>query len=91
VLSQLRQIARIAAEPGGFQGGYGREAAMRRAVKQADAAHWERCLAQAARVEIVAKGQNLDAAGRSWGDAWIEFERLIAAIAKPRVAKELFA
>jgi DNA polymerase-3 subunit delta len=91
VLSQLRQIARFAAEPGGFAGGYGREAAMRRAVKQADASHWERCLAQAARVEIVAKGQNLDAAGRSWGDAWVEFERLIAAIAKPRVAKDLFA
>jgi DNA polymerase-3 subunit delta len=92
VLSQLRQLSRMAAETGGFAGGgYGREAAMRRALRNADPSHWERCLAQAARVEIFAKGQNLDAAGRSWGDAWIEFERLIAAIAKPRVAKELFA
>jgi DNA polymerase-3 subunit delta len=92
VLSQLRQLSRLAAEPGGSMGGgYGREAALRRALKGADPLHWERCLAQAARVEIFAKGQNLDAAGRSWGDAWIEFERLIAAIAKPRVAKELFA
>jgi len=92
VLNQLRQLSRLAAEPGGASGGgYGREAAMRRALKNADPLHWERCLAQAARVEIIAKGQNLDAAGRSWGNAWIEFERLIAAIAKPRVAKHLFA
>jgi DNA polymerase III subunit delta len=92
VLNQVRQLSRLAADPGGFAGGgYGREAALRRALKNADPSHWERCLAQAARVEIYAKGQNLDAAGRSWGDAWIEFERLIAAIAKPRIAKELFA
>ncbi|HEX5122248.1 MAG TPA: DNA polymerase III subunit delta [Rhodanobacteraceae bacterium] len=90
VLSQLRQLSRLAAEPGSG-GGYGREAAMRRAIRNADPQHWERCLAQAARVEIIAKGQNLDAAGRSWGNAWTEFERLIAAIAKPRVAKHLFA
>ena len=92
VLSQLRQLSGMAAEPGGFGGGgYGREAAMRRALRNADPLHWDRCLAQAARVEIFAKGQNLDAAGRSWGDAWIEFERLIAAIAKPRAAKALLA
>lgn len=91
VLSQLRQLSRLAAEPGSPGGGYGREAAMRRAIKNADPSHWDRCLAQAARVDLVAKGQNLDAAGRSWGNAWIEFERLIAAIAKPRVAKHLFA
>jgi DNA polymerase-3 subunit delta len=92
VLSQLRQLSRLAAEPGGASGGgYGREAAMRRALKSADPLHWERCLAQAARIDIIAKGQNLDAAGRSWGNAWIEFERLIAAIAKPRIAKHLFA
>jgi DNA polymerase-3 subunit delta len=92
VLNQLRQLSSMATEPGGFAGGgYGREAALRRALKNADPSHWDRCLAQAARVELVAKGQNLDAAGRSWGDAWVEFERLIAAIAKPRVAKQLFA
>jgi DNA polymerase-3 subunit delta len=91
VLNQLRQLSSMAAEPGGSGGGYGREAAMRRALRNADPLHWDRCLAQAARVEIFAKGQNLDAAGRSWGDAWIEFERLIAAIAKPRAAKALFA
>jgi DNA polymerase-3 subunit delta len=92
VLSQLRQLSSMAAESGGFGGGgYGREAAMRRALRNADPPHWDRCLAQAARVEMFAKGQNLDAAGRSWGDAWIEFERLIAAIAKPRAAKALFA
>jgi DNA polymerase-3 subunit delta len=92
VLNQLRQLSTMAAEPGGSGGGgYGREAALRRALRNADPLHWDQCLAQAARVEMFAKGQNLDAAGRSWGDAWIEFERLIAAIAKPRAAKALFA
>jgi DNA polymerase-3 subunit delta len=92
VLNQLRQLSSMAAEPGGSSGGgYGREAALRRALRNADSTHWDRCLAQAARVEMFAKGQNLDTAGRSWGDAWIEFERLIAAIAKPRAAKALFA
>ncbi|HKE47144.1 MAG TPA: DNA polymerase III subunit delta [Rhodanobacteraceae bacterium] len=66
-----------------------RENLFRRALKNSDSAHWERCLAQAARIDLIAKGQQLDAAGKSWGDAWIELERLIAAIAKPRAAAEL--
>ena len=93
VLNQLRMLSRLAADPGAFQRErtYGRETILRRALKNANNEHWERCLAQAARVELFAKGQNLDATGRSWGDAWIELERLIAAIAKPRAAAELFA
>ena len=93
VLNQLRMLSRLAADPGAFQRErtYGRETILRRALKNANGEHWERCLAQAARVELFAKGQNLDATGRSWGDAWIELERLIAAIAKPRAAAELFA
>ena len=93
VLNQLRMLSRLAADPGAFQRErtYGRETILRRALKNANNEHWERCLAQAARVELFAKGQNLDAVGRSWGDAWIELERLIAAIAKPRAAAELFA
>ena len=68
-----------------------REGLFRRALKSADGAHWERCLAQAARVDLIAKGQNLDVTGKSWGDPWIELERLIAAIAKPRAAAGLLA
>ncbi|HVT32630.1 MAG TPA: DNA polymerase III subunit delta [Rhodanobacteraceae bacterium] len=68
-----------------------REGMYRRALKAADGAHWERCLAQAARIDGIAKGQQLDAAGRSWGDAWRELERLVAAIASPRAGAELLA
>ena len=68
-----------------------REGLYRRALKSSDASHWERCLAQAARIDCIAKGQYLDAAGKSWGDGWRELERLIAAIAKPRAAAELLA
>ena len=68
-----------------------REGIYRRALKNADEAHWEHCLAQAARIDCIAKGQYLDAAGKSWGDGWRELERLVAAIAKPRAAAELLA
>ena len=68
-----------------------RENLYRRALRNGDTAHWERCLAQAGRIDVIAKGQQLDAGGRSWGDGWRELERLIAAIAKPRAAAELIA
>ncbi len=68
-----------------------REGLYRRALKSADEAHWERCLAQAGRIDCIAKGQQLDAGGKSWGDGWRELERLIAAIAKPRAAAALLA
>jgi DNA polymerase-3 subunit delta len=47
-------------------------------------AHWENCLAQAGRIDRIAKG-------RGDGDAWREFERLVAAIAAPRKAAGLLA
>ncbi len=98
MLSQLRVLYRLSAAGSNLAAALrneriwpGRENLYRRALRGADAAHWERCLAQAARIDEIAKGQQLDAAGRSWGDGWRELERLIAAIAKPRAAAELIA
>ena len=56
-----------------------RQPMFRRALKAGDAAHWERCLVQAARIDRIAKG-------RADGDAWREIQRLVAAIAEPRRA-----
>ena len=56
-----------------------RQPMFRRALKAGDAAHWERCLVHAARIDRIAKG-------RADGDVWREIQRLIAAIAEPRRA-----
>jgi DNA polymerase-3 subunit delta len=98
VLNQLRVLLRLSAAGPNLAAAFrteriwpARENLYRRALKSADEAHWECCLAQAARIDCIAKGQQLDAAGKSWGDGWRELERLIAAIAKPRAAAELIA
>ncbi len=59
-----------------------RQALFRRALKAGDAAHWDRCLVLAARIDRIAKG-------RADGDAWREIQRLVAAIAEPRRAGAL--
>ncbi|HEV7490140.1 MAG TPA: DNA polymerase III subunit delta, partial [Rhodanobacteraceae bacterium] len=98
MLSQLRVLQRLADAGSNLAAALrseriwpARENLYRRALRSADVAHWERCIAQAARIDCIAKGQQLDAAGKSWGDGWRELERLIAAIAKPRAAAELIA
>ncbi|HJT98572.1 MAG TPA: DNA polymerase III subunit delta [Rhodanobacteraceae bacterium] len=97
VLTQLRLLLRLASAPNAAAAFRSeriwpaREGLYKRALKSADAAHWERCLAQAARIDSIVKGQHLDAAGKSWGDGWRELERLVAAIAKPRAAAALIA
>ena len=98
VLNQLRLLLRLSSAGSNLAAAFkseriwpARENLFRRALKSSDSAHWERCLAQAARIDVIVKGQQLDAVGRSWGDAWIELERLIAAIAKPRAAADLLA
>jgi DNA polymerase-3 subunit delta len=91
ILNQLRMLQRLAAAGPNLAAAFraeriwpARENLFRRALKAGDADHWERCLAQAARIDSIAKG-------RDEGDAWRELERLIAAIAKPRAAAELIA
>jgi len=98
MLSQLRTLQRLADAGSNLAAALrseriwpARENLYRRALRSADAAHWERCVAQAAHIDCVAKGQYLDAGGKSWGDGWRELERLIVAIAKPRAAAELIA
>ncbi|MBN8481800.1 MAG: DNA polymerase III subunit delta [Xanthomonadales bacterium] len=59
-----------------------RQAMFRRALKAGDAAHWDRCLVLAARIDRISKG-------RADGDAWREIQRLVAAIAEPRRAGAL--
>ena len=54
-----------------------KQAGFKRALKAADAAHWERCIIHLGRIDRIAKG-------RGAGDLWREIERLITAIAIPR-------
>jgi DNA polymerase-3 subunit delta len=61
-----------------------REGMFKRALRNGDRAHWERCLNQAGRIDRIAKG-------RGDGDAWRELERLVAAIASPRRGAGLLA
>jgi DNA polymerase-3 subunit delta len=59
-----------------------RETLFRQVLRRAPREHWLHCLARAARIDRIVKG-------RETGDAWREAERLIAAIAEPRVARAL--
>lgn len=59
-----------------------REQLFRKALRRAPREHWLQCLARAARIDRMAKG-------REQGDAWLEAERLIAAIAEPRASGAL--
>ena len=96
VLRELRVLFRLSSAGANLANAFrseriwpAREGIYRRALKGSDPSHWERCLAQAARIDCIAKGQLLDAAGKSWGDGWRELERLVAAIARPRAAADL--
>lgn len=54
----------------------------RRALQRHDARRWDTFVAQAGRVDRMAKG-------REAGDAWIALERLLLAVAEPRAARLL--
>jgi DNA polymerase-3 subunit delta len=84
LLNQLQLLARLANARGNPAAAFkaeriwpAREALYRKALARADRAHWDACLIQAARVDRIGKG-------RGAGDAWLELERLLVAIAKPR-------
>lgn len=91
ILNQLRLLQRLAAAGDNLAAAFrnervwdSRQPLYRRALKSARAAHWEACLAQAARIDAIAKG-------RRDGEVWRELERLIAAIASPRRGAALIA
>lgn len=83
LLYQLQILVRLAAAPNPAQAFRAeriypaREAIYRKALQRGNLSHWEQCLAQAARIDRISKG-------RGAGDAWLELERLLAAIALPR-------
>ncbi|HET7561971.1 MAG TPA: DNA polymerase III subunit delta [Rhodanobacteraceae bacterium] len=100
LLNQLDLALRLASAPDfatAVRNEYGmwpaRQQLFAGALKRAgrDSAHWRRCLAQCARIDRMAKGRVQDAGGKSIGDAWLELERLIVAIAQPRDADALLA
>jgi len=83
IVNQLQALARLAGA-GNLSAALrseriwpAREGIYRKALARADAAHWERCLAEASLIDKVSKG-------RESGDAWVLLERLIAGIAQPR-------
>jgi DNA polymerase-3 subunit delta len=91
VLTQLRLLQRLASATSIDSALRGeriwpaaREGLFRRALKSGNREHWEHCLAQAGRIDRIAKG-------RADGDAWREMERRVAAIAAPRRAAGLLA
>src|SRR5699024_5567677 len=55
-----------------------RQKLFRAALRRAPREHWQHCLARAARIDRMAKG-------RENGDPWREAQRLVVAIAQPRV------
>jgi len=83
LLMQLQQLARLAAAPNLSSAlrneriWPAREGMYRKAIARADAGHWERCLADAGLIDRISKG-------RASGDAWLQLERLLVAIAQPR-------
>jgi DNA polymerase-3 subunit delta len=59
----------------------------RRALQRHDAKRWDAFLAQAGRVDSIAKGRPRP--GQETGDAWVALERLLLAIAEPRASRLL--
>ncbi|HET8942820.1 MAG TPA: DNA polymerase III subunit delta [Rudaea sp.] len=84
VLNQLQLIARLSAASGNLSAAFsaeriwpGRQNLYRQALNRASSGHWQNVLRQAARVDRICKG-------RGFGNAWIELERLLVAVAMPR-------
>ncbi|HET6633060.1 MAG TPA: DNA polymerase III subunit delta [Rhodanobacteraceae bacterium] len=59
-----------------------RQQLFRSALRRGDASHWRHCLQRTGRIDRIVKG-------REAGDPWREFERLMLAIAQPRLAAAL--
>jgi len=84
LLNQLQLLARLANARGNQAAAFkaeriwpAREAIYKKALSRADRTHWDACLIQAGRVDRIGKGRGV-------GDAWLELERLLVAIAQPR-------
>jgi len=90
LLMQLQQLVRLAGASdlsGAFRAERiwpAREGIYRKALSRADSGFWEHCLSAAALIDRISKGREVDQIGKPTGDAWLQLERLIAAIAQPR-------
>ena len=88
LLNQLRVLYRLASAANLAQAFQteriwdAKQPLFKRALKNGDAMHWQRCIVKLGHIDRMAKG-------RADGDVWRELERLIAAIAMPRRAASL--
>ncbi|MBS0590578.1 MAG: DNA polymerase III subunit delta [Proteobacteria bacterium] len=85
LLNQLQLLARLANARGNLAAAFkaeriwpAREAVYKKALSRAKAGHWDACLIQAGKVDRLGKGRGV-------GDAWVELERLLVAMAQPHV------
>ncbi|NUS39370.1 MAG: DNA polymerase III subunit delta [Lysobacter sp.] len=94
-LQATAALARVQARGGNLAGEFkaqriwdSKQAMYRRALQRHPAPRWERFVAEAGRVDRIAKGR--DRAGEDPGDAWLALERLLLAVADAK-AKALVA
>lgn len=84
ILNQLQLLLRLASTSNNLNAAFrnervwpARENLYRKALTRANRFHWEQCLMQAAKIDRISKG-------RGEGDAWLELERLLVAMALPK-------
>ena len=87
-------LAQVAARGGNLSGEFkaqriweSKQAMYRRALQRHDARSWEAFVAQAGRVDRIAKGRGRP--GEDPADAWLALERLLLAVAEPRATRLL--
>ncbi|RPE76981.1 DNA polymerase III subunit delta [Vulcaniibacterium tengchongense] len=88
-LQRTAALARVAARGGNLASEFkaqriwdSKQPMYRRALQRHEAARWETFVAEAGRVDRMAKG-------REAGDAWVALERLLLAVAEPRARRLL--
>jgi DNA polymerase III subunit delta len=93
-LQRAAALARVQAKGGNLAAEFktqrvwdAKQAVYRRALQRHDAARWEAFIAEAGRVDRIAKGR--PRIGEEPADAWLALERLLIAVAEPRGARLL--
>jgi len=88
-LQATAALARVQARGGNLAGEFkaqriwdSKQAMYKRALQRHPAPRWERFVAEAGRVDRIAKGR--DRPGEDPGDAWLALERLLLAVADPK-------
>ncbi len=95
-LQRAAALAQVVARGGNLSGEFkaqriweSKQAMYRRALQRHDARSWEAFVAQAGRVDRIAKGRGRP--GEDPADAWLALERLLLAVAEPRATRLLSA